>query len=174
MTKLHWLCQLDHKILKLSRAVGCGLAIEVKNFMVFRALVLDTVKMTHSVIVKVLSYYSCKFNCTFPKQNWALELALPPNGNVRDLFLIASLKSNCFLPDFIFSGKSQTNKRRPFFIFPSSISICSDCSLHRSILTSSHKCTSQFTIYATTDWANHWGNGWKSWHWWSELFWLEE
>lgn len=68
--------------------------------------------MICSVIVKVPSYYSCKFNCTFPKRYWTLKLALPPNGNVRELFFIASLKSGCFCPDFIFSGKSQTSKRR--------------------------------------------------------------
>lgn len=118
VTKLHWLCQLDHKILKLSRAVGCGLAVQVKNVMIFHALVLDTVKMTHSVILKLLSYFSYKFNCTFPKQNWTLELALPPNGNVRELFFIASLKSDCFPPDFTLSGKSQTIKRKHFFFSP--------------------------------------------------------
>lgn len=82
----------------------------MKNFMVFHGLVLGTVKMICSVILKVLSYYSCKFNCTYPKRNWTLELALPPNGNVRELFFIASLKSGCFRPDFIFSGKCPTKE----------------------------------------------------------------
>jgi len=101
----------------LSRAIGSGLAVKVKNFMLFHALVVDTVKMTHGVILRFFYRYSfiypCKFNGTFREGNWTSELALPPNGNVKELFFIASLNIKSGAKQTDLSGKSQTKSAPP-------------------------------------------------------------
>lgn len=41
----------------LSKAIGSELAAKVNNFMLFHALVVDRVKMTHSVMLRFLFFY---------------------------------------------------------------------------------------------------------------------